>query len=453
MIRLRRPTSIKGTLLALLIPSGIVLMTLAWLVHGTLLDRMAREVVEGRLRAGVAFLEHQVRMADNQQGTTQASDYFDNVFHLAFAIRSSSDTVVSPSSWRRVLLPVLDSDQSGNLHINDVALDGQSSDVLILRKVVELGGKPVVLVAAEDLTAFQKSQGSLHIWTAVVSLLLIVLVTVVIWFGIDLAMRPVFRLQSDLKRLQEGDISRIPPAGPDEFRPLIKQMNQLLEALDQRLERSRNALANLSHSVKTPIAAVRQILMDEARPLTQALRRQMDERLNGISQQLESELRRGQLAGPQVGKSAGPERQARDLLWMLGRLYPNVTFELNSAPPDDARWPIEEHDFAEILGNVLDNAGKWARSCVELSLQATAAELTITVTDDGPGVPETEMENLGQRGLRLDEQTPGHGLGLAIVRDIVTRYGGRLSFSGQPAGGLRVSVALPARPKDQETAL
>ena len=223
----------------------------------------------------------------------------------------------------------------------------------------------------------------------------------------------------------------------------MEQLNQLLDSLDQRLERSRDALANLSHSVKTPIAAVRQILDDKSHPLNNDLRHQMAARLNDIDKQLEAEMRRSRFAGPQVGKSAYPLKQARDLLWMLGRLYPEKSFELSSALPEESRWPVEEHDLNEILGNLLDNAGKWSNGYVELSLSQDNGLTRMVVTDDGPGVNENELTSLGQRGLRLDEQTPGHGLGLAIAREIVERYGGHVTFSTASGSGLQVTVEIP----------
>lgn len=165
-------------------------------------------------------------------------------------------------------------------------------------------------------------------------------------------------------------------------------------------------------------------------------------RLDDIDKQLESEMRRSQFAGPQVGKSAYPLKQARDLLWMLGRLYPDKSFELSTSLPEESRWPVEEHDLNEILGNLLDNAGKWSTKCVELTLKQDDGVIEVVVTDDGPGVEESEMVNLGQRGLRLDQQMPGHGLGLAIVEDIVTRYSGKTRFSAGPNGGLQIVVRL-----------
>lgn len=153
-------------------------------------------------------------------------------------------------------------------------------------------------------------------------------------------------------------------------------------------------------------------------------------------------MRRSRFAGPQLGKSAGPVKQARDLLWMLGRLYPEKSFELSTSLTEESRWPIEEHDLNEILGNLLDNAGKWATECVELSLEQHNCLAQIIVTDDGSGVAESERILLGQRGLRLDEQTPGHGLGLAIVQQIVAQYGGQVFFSSGAKGGLKVLIEI-----------
>ncbi|AOY88195.1 histidine kinase [Marinobacter salinus] len=449
---MRRPSqskSVRKTLLQMLVPAGMGLMALAWLVHGSLLDRMSREFVESRLKDEVAFLQHQIHQQGGQIDTLQTGDYFQDVFHHAFAIHAGGKTIISPQSWQHLMQPLVQSEEQGTIRRTASEVQkGAPSNILAYRETFQVDGQPIVVIVAEDLDALQNSQSELHAWTAILSILLILLLVGVIWIGITLSMRPVVSLQAALKRLQGGEVSRIDVKTPDEFQPLVLQLNQLLDSLDQRLERSRDALANLSHSIKTPIAAVRQILEDADRPLDADLRNEMANRLGDIDQQLEAEMRRSRFAGPQVGKSAYPVKQARDLLWMLGRLYPEKSFELSTELTEERRWPIEEHDLNEILGNLLDNAGKWSSRCVELSLKESCEHMEIIVCDDGPGVAEDATDQLGKRGMRLDEQTPGHGLGLAIVCDIVQRYGGLAVFSKSPTGGLKadISIRLPTQP-------
>lgn len=442
MTLFKKPTSVKGTLLLLLLPAGIGLMAIAWLIHGILLEKMSQEFVESRLQEEVVFLEHHLRQVDGQINMLETGDYFEKVFHHSFAIHSPEQTVISPKQWQPLLQPLLDSNKNEFIKVRNKE-NNTPSDILAYRKSFHIAGMPITVIVAEDMRGLKDSQASLHTWTAVVSLLLILLLVGVIWIGINLSMRPVVSLKTELKGLQSGAISRIHTQAPDEFQPLVQQLNQLLDSLDQRLERSREALANLSHSVKTPIAALRQILEDTSRQLDNNLRQEMAARLADLDRQLEAEMRRSRFAGPQIGKSAYPVKQARDLLWMLGRLYTDKSFELSTSLTDDTRWPIEEHDLNEIMGNLLDNAGKWSASYVELSLEQHNGTATIMVTDDGTGVANAEKANLGQRGLRLDEQIPGHGLGLAIVREIIARYSGQIAFLTGTKGGLKVWIEIP----------
>lgn len=434
----KKPASVKGTLLVLLLPAGVTLMAIAWFAHGTLLERMSREFVKDRLKEEVSFLEHQIRDSDGAFDELKTGDYFQRVFHHAFVQHSESKTLISPDSWEPLLSPLIKSEKEGTIRVRNSEIAEAPSDIMAYRSSFTANDKSFVVIVAEDLGALKSSQAELHAWTAIASLLFISLLVCAIWFGINLSMRSVTRLKVSLKKLQDGRVSRIDMSVPEEFHPLVEQLNQLLDSLDQRLERSRNALANLSHSVKTPIATVQQILGDTSRPLDSELRQQIAARLGDIDKQLEAEMRRSRFAGPQVGKSSYPLKKARDLVWMMGRLYPAKSFELSSSLPQNSRWPIEEYDLSEILGIVLDNAGKWSHKEVELLLEQHGSTKRIVVTDDGPGVDEAELSKLGQRGLRLDQQTPGHGLGLAIVQDIVSRYGGEIVFSNGPSGGLRV---------------
>lgn len=437
-------SSIRKSLLTLLLPAAIALMVAAWIVHGLLLERMARGFVEDRLQDEVAFLEHQLRQSGPDEiRDIAAGDYFEKVFHHAFALRIGEQVHSSPELWTAALQPLLAEARSGFVHETRTGAGAAIADFLAYRKALTLNGEPVVIVVAEDLTTLHHSQQELHIWTAVVSGILLVLLLLAIWQAIRLSLRSVGCLQQGLTSLQAGASRRLDVNAPAEFQPLIRQLNQLLDTLDQRLTRSRDALANLSHSVKTPVSAIRQVLEDDTRALDPQMRQHLAQRLSDIDRQLESEMRRSRFAGPQAGKAAQPVSQARDLLWMLGRLYPDKNFELDTELAPETRWPIEEHDLNEILGNLLDNAGKWSKRSAVVVLTEPGDRLTITVEDDGAGVSREALPDLGTRGVRLDQQTPGHGLGLAIVREITERYGGTLTFSTSSHGGLRAMASFP----------
>ncbi|WP_404416745.1 ATP-binding protein [Marinospirillum sp.] len=446
MLRIKRPTSIRSTLLLLLLPFATFFMLLAWIIHGMLLDRMSRDFVQQRLTEEADFLEDTLvenQLTDNPLYRT--ADYFESVFHHAFVIHSQERTLISPSHWRPAFEPLLNTRKTG--FISHRAYLSGSDDplrLLVYRREVQINNQTILLLVAEDLTQIKASQSQLHVWAAIVVSGLLVMLIAMIYGAVLLSLRPTEQLQKALSRLQQGEITRLKlNPSPREFTPLINQLNLLLETLEQRLKRSREALANLSHSVKTPLSAVQQMLEDQSCPLTEEQRRQMALRLKDVHHQLEKEMRRSHFAGPQAGQNAKPVRQARDLLWVLGRLYPDKHFEMDISVDMDQCWPVEEQDMNELLGNLLDNAGKWAKSRVLMKLAETPDNLEIHIQDDGPGVDPRNLQELGTRGLRLDEQKPGYGLGLAIVHEIVTRYGGHLVFTNSP--GLQVSIFLPGK--------
>ena len=440
MMRFKPSRSIKGMLLIVLLPSSITLMAIAWFIHGVLLETMSREFIERQLQNDVEFLRY--HLEHQYDDFTSQEAYLNHVFHHAFALVSDHTVMVSPNAYRPLMLPLLANKKDGYVKIHNTEIPHLPKNLLVYQRSLLVHDQPMTLLVAADMSELTHSQASLHTWTAIVSFLMIVLLAAVIWWGIHLSMRPVTHLKIALKALQDGAMTRIEAQAPEEFRPLIVQLNQLLDSLDQRLEHSREALANLSHSVKTPIAALRQILEDTERSLDVSLRQEMAARLATLDKQLESEMRRSRFAGPHIGKHAFPVKQARDLLWMLGRLYTDKSFELTTTLAETTRWPIEEQDLNEILGNLLDNAGKWSNSYVELKLEEHAGRVILRVLDDGVGVAQEEKARLGQRGRRLDEQMPGHGLGLAIVSEIVSRYEGEMAFLTAPQGGLNVQITF-----------
>lgn len=272
------------------------------------------------------------------------------------------------------------------------------------------------------------------------SLLLIVLLQ---WHLIRRALRPLERARQQLIELENGQRRQLDEQVPEEMQPLVQQINQLLHHIDEQLKRSRSAAGNLGHALKTPLAVLSSL---QARPELEQLpqlRQVLQQQLEMIQQRIERELNRARLAGEQrTGQLFVCDEEIPSLLQLMQQVHgPQLQFSYQAA--SGLQVPFDRDDLLELLGNLLDNAGKWASSCILLQLELQARQLLIRVDDDGPGIQAEQRQQVIQRGHRQDEQTPGHGLGLAIVADIVTALHGEFDLQDSPLGGLRVSISLP----------
>jgi signal transduction histidine kinase len=267
------------------------------------------------------------------------------------------------------------------------------------------------------------------------------------WLQVRTGLAPLERLRRGVLAVRGGSRSRLDQAYPDEVVPLVEEINELLEARDRSVERARAWTADLAHGLKTPLSA----LAGEAERLRAAGEGEAAERLDQLAEamrrRVDRELIRARLrsAGPAVPCCTELAPAVRRVTRTLERTPHGERLEWQVGLPEDLRVAVQPDDLTELLGNLLDNAGKWAERRVEVTAGAEGGAVVLTVADDGPGVPAGERERLGGRGVRLDEQTPGHGLGLAIVRDILEAYGGELSFGRSPAGGLSVQIRLPQK--------
>ncbi len=228
---------------------------------------------------------------------------------------------------------------------------------------------------------------------------------------------------------------------PQEVQPLLDALNHLLSLVNERMLRSREALGNLAHALKTPLNLLQQDIatLPEGTP-----RESLQDASARIRTIIERELRHARIAGNAMGGEYFlPEKDLSDLGTVLQRLYPAVSLGLD-IESDCGQMPFDREDMLELVGNLLDNACKWAAKEVSLELKChDEGGLLITVRDDGPGIPEGRLQEPLARGRRLDEQVEGHGLGLSIIAGIVESYRGAILAAPADAGGAGVTVRLP----------
>lgn len=438
----RRP--IKTVLFVWLVPIVAGFMILAWVIHGVLLDRVAGRLMQHQLASQGVELERQLRSILRQNDpTVLVTNYIEEHIHHGLALKVNDKTTIS-TLWKPILQPVVESlpDNVDAFFYRTIS-SPEPRYFIIHSKKFQFLDKEIVLLIAEDISQLRASNLTLHNWTALVFLVLSFILLSLIVLSVNIALKPVKDLGLSLNELKTGIRDRLPDDTPPEFQGLVHQINHLLNSLEQRLQQSRQAIADLSHSVKTPVAAVRHMLTDFDFHLDKDCRTRLANKLTDIDTHLEIEMHRVRFGGPQSGKWAKPVPQARELVWMLDRLHDTKQFELNTIIDEDHRWPIEEQDFNEIIGNLIDNAGKWAKHSVTVNISENNAHYRMLIEDDGPGVDEENIEKIGSRSVRLNHEITGHGLGLSIVIDIVDRYKGMINFSNNRFGGFSAEIELP----------
>ena len=332
--------------------------------------------------------------------------------------------------------------KAANLAPGETRLDlhsgPQGQRLLLWQAGYERQGSAFTVAIAEDLNPLLRALARfLYLGIGLSLLGALILLSAQRWL-LRRAFRQIDAVRSDVQRLSIGEITRLREDVPAEIGPLVGEMNLLVAAWRAHLERSRASLGNLAHALKSPLALILQLPGPEG----QGAVREQAERMRTL---VDRELKRARLAGGGApARRFRPREDGEDLIATVNALYADKGLDIAANIHAPAHLPFDQEDLLELLGNLLDNAAKWARGRVRLGLDATET-LHILVEDDGPGVEPAEAEILLSRGSRLDETTPGHGLGLAIVGDIVRLHGGELRFgrSESSLGGLAVKVELP----------
>lgn len=257
---------------------------------------------------------------------------------------------------------------------------------------------------------------------------------------------PFNRLREKMAALRDGRERRIDGRYPSEVEPLIKDLNALLEHREEAVTRALAKAGDLAHGLKTPLAVLSheadRAEKDGQRDFAAAIRQQVERMRRHVEVHLAQARAAGSAAtlGAHASVAAAAESLARTLL----RLHADRGIGIEVDVPVEHSVRCQREDLDEMLGNLLDNACKWAKSRVRITSASDAGWVAIVVEDDGVGLAPSMREKVMQRGVRADENAPGSGLGLAIVRDLTDIYGGAIALSGSPLGGLKAELRLPA---------
>lgn len=295
----------------------------------------------------------------------------------------------------------------------------------------------------EDMQAYDQQinqyRRSLWSWLAGAALLLLLVQAVILRWGLQ----PLRKVTQDLERIEKGEAEQLAGEYPQELQQLTDRINDLLQHTRLQLARYRDALGNLAHSLKTPLAILNNTL--SLRQVEPALRQEAGEQLQRIQQIIDYQLQRAATAGQTTLQAAVEIAPlARQVIGALRKVFADKDLEIEIAIADDLACHCDRGDLMEVLGNLLENACKWARHAVRIrARRADDGMIVLRIEDDGPGIPTEVRERVRRRGERADAGTPGHGLGLAMVQEIVLLYGGQLHIDRSELGGAAIEVRLP----------
>ncbi len=329
-------------------------------------------------------------------------------------------------------------------------LDGPNGQYLRgVERMANLGedGNYVLLVAgnAQDIEAASRQFN----WVLASALALLGLGMLIATFlQVRIGLLPLVRMSRSLSEVRNGTSSHLLGAFPQEIQPLALEINALIDRNTEIVERARTHVGNLAHALKTPIS----VLINEAGTEKTPLAAKVEEQSRIMQQQVDHHLQRARLAARIQNISTNTDVQfvLERLIRTMERIYQGQGLTLSLTMHEQVQFRGEQQDLEEMAGNVIDNACKWAKSQINVDVRLLKQDqpsarhfFCLDVDDDGQGLTAQQRDDIGRRGVRLDESKPGTGLGLSIVKDLSELYGGVVSFHASDRGGLKVRLVLP----------
>ncbi|AVO43136.1 sensor histidine kinase [Simplicispira suum] len=323
--------------------------------------------------------------------------------------------------------------------------DAQGHELLAVARTLQLPEDDApqlrLVVAGDKALLAEPLQRFTHMLLIALGLLALGLALAVA-VQLQLALRPLQLLRARLAAVRSGAAGQLEGRFPQELQPLVNEFNHVLRENADMVQRARTQAGNLAHAVHTPLSILANAAAQEYGPLALLVQDQVAT----ARRQVDYHLARARAAAAvrATGLSTPVLPPVRALLRTMQRLYAERHLSFELAPEAQAvAFRGEEQDLYELLGNLIDNAGKSARQRVVVDVQCVDGQLCFTVDDDGLGIPEAEREHMFERGVQLDEQRPGSGLGLDIVRALAETYGGSVQALASPLGGARLRLCLP----------
>ena len=434
--------------------SRLLLGALAWVVFASIAGgwalsyafrSAAQDAFDARLSSLVAVLIGLVDVRSNGElelARSIGDPQFDQVYSgWYWLVAGEMDTRLRSRSLWDLTLDIPAAPVAATPNITS-ARDPLGREIRVAAQRVILPGtsSPVTFVVTGDAESLRAEirhfNFVLRIALGALGVGLLLAVLMQIRFGL----RPLERLASEIEAVRTGRSDRLPALETAELDDVVAEVNSLIAHNRRVVERARTSASDLAHALKTPLTIMKSLETDE-----DGAARERSAQLAAMERIVTRHLARASAAGPGRGASVPLGPIVDEISRGLARVHADRELNISNAIRNDTSYPADQEDLEEILGNLIENACKWAARCVRISDHEDDTRLVIIVEDDGPGMAAEQAKHATDRGVRFDERASGSGLGLAIVTDLVALYEGELTLSQSSLGGVKAQVALPLR--------
>ncbi|WP_130469885.1 sensor histidine kinase [Candidatus Magnetaquicoccus inordinatus] len=421
-----------------------------WLLLSMASQQIYTDYIVSRLQHDVDALLTAIRL--HKQGVAQpylATGHLDPIYlrpwsgHY-FHIRINENSFRSRSLWDTDLpLPPFLEGQEQVLTLSGP----RQEPLLTFTRHLSRQGFAITILVAEEIRDQQSLLATTRLWYGLIALLTLMLLLLLQREMVKRALAPLTQAKEEIRLLEQGELPALSTHSvPIEILPFVSEINLLLSTLEQRLRRFREVGSNLAHAIKTPLAIMMQWLASSELDHHPQLRQQLQQQIEAIRAWTDRVLKRARFAGSTSSTTwLDLPMEVHSLVGLLRQMYRQRHIDIQLQSADHLFVHMDREDALEMIGNLLDNACKWASTRVLCRLIRQNG-LLICIEDDGPGCSAEQYEQILNRGIRFDPSTPGHGIGLALVQEIVLVYKGILQVGvSQELGGLQVTIQLEER--------
>ncbi len=446
--RLRNPQTIAGRLIVFSIFYALAALVVACVVLALIVANVVRDQVDQRLSVQIEAVRGSIKIGpdgslavdgnlDGPPFDRPGSGWYWQVSTAGKRLTSSSlsganlSNPPQPVDWRNLLTGT---PRAGAGRDNR----GQNLHFLTSQSFTAGGEVEIIATAPRSALVMPVLRALLFLVPAMLVLggLLVVGILLQVRYGLS----PLRTLAEKVADVSSGQSRGLDEPQAEELRPLVGEINRLVEQNQLRIAETRLQFANMAHGLKTPVASLYLALNDDADPTGEA-RLQVER----IDRQIKHHLARARAGVSAAGFA--PTTQLRshvdDIVAMMQKLYVDRQLTISNQLDETLSVACAPEDVDEILGAIIDNACKWANSSVRIAGAQDRGEIAIVVADDGPGINSDDLTDVLSPGVRLDETVPGDGFGLSIAKEVSGLYGGRLVLQDMPEGGLSATVVLP----------